>query len=140
MNKWEGIERWLKEQSLSGNWEFLKDSAWLEQWLKTFAQTIDAQTRNSESKESDFSIREGKTQLEVTYRLPADAVIEDLLLFVREDCIKLEGLPNDGQKIIRLTSLVRPKHCRASVKDGSLIIRLVKRVKPMKYHLHNITN
>jgi len=140
MNKWDNIEQWFKEQSRSQNWEFLKESEWFEKWLKTFVQSVETQSKNREHKEENSSIKESKTQLEVIYKLPQQVIVEDILLFVREDCVKLEGLPNDARKIIRLPSLVRPQHCKAVYKDGYLRIRLAKRDKPMKYYLHDITN
>lgn len=135
--QWEELEKWLRHQSRQMNWDSLKDSRFVEDFLSNFVpnQTVDKKTTHAQK----WEIKEGKDVLELTYPLPNYYEPDELLLYVREDCVKIDGLPFDKSEIIKLPKLVRPRMCKAEVKDNKLTIRLLKRVKSTKFYNHTIT-
>jgi len=135
--QWEELEKWLRNQSRQINWDNLKDSKWVEDFLSNFIPNQEANKKTMHAQR--WEIKEGKEVLEVTYPLPKNYEADELLLYVREDCIRIEGLPGDHAEIIKLPKLVRPRICKAEMKDNNLVVRLLKRAKSTKFYTHTIT-
>lgn len=135
--QWDELEKWLRHQSRQINWDNLKDSRWVEDFLSNFIPNQDANKKTTHAQA--WEIKEGKEVLEVIYPLPEKYDADEMLLYVREDCIRIEGLPFDRAELIRLPKLVRPRICKAQIKDNKLIVRLLKRAKSTKFYTHTIT-
>lgn len=135
--QWEQLEKWLRHQSRQINWDNLKDSKWVEEFLSNFVPNQEADKKTAHAQR--WEIKEGKNVLEVLYPLPKQYDPDELLLYVREDCIRIEGLPFDHAEIIRLPKLVKARICKAQIKDNKLVIRLLKRAKSTKFYSHTIT-
>lgn len=139
--QWDEVEKWLRQQSRQINWDSLKDSRWVEDFLSNFVpnQDADKDAFKGATHAQRWEIKEGKDVLEVTYPLPYGYDPEDLILYVREDCVRIEGLPNEKSEIIRLPKLVKARVCKAKIEDNKLNIRLLKRAKSTKFYTHTIT-
>ncbi|URN94286.1 MAG: Hsp20/alpha crystallin family protein [Candidatus Pristimantibacillus lignocellulolyticus] len=142
MKNWDDFEKWFSNTNFPKNLESLREIPVLDNWINQIKQATAATTtnKNEHASKSNYQIREGKEVLEVTFQLPIGYEQEDILLFVREDFVKIEGLPDQHIELIKLPKLVKSKECKAKIEEDKLIIRLTKRPRPIKFYRHFITN
>ncbi|MNH36541.1 hypothetical protein D3C79_973390 [compost metagenome] len=67
-------------------------------------------------------------------KLPAGYDKDRLRLYVREDRLKLEGLPDGKIETIKLPKLVKPRVCKTLLKDDILKVKLRKRPPIRTYY------
>lgn len=138
MNNWSELEKWLSTTNFEKSMEAFKDIPVVEQFFNSMKKT----SRSSEERtvHKHYRFKDGKEHLDVLYELPANARLDDIKLFLREDYIRLEGLPDETIEMIKLPKLVKAKFCRAKLVDGELQIRLMKRPRSRKFYEHPIQN
>lgn len=141
MKTWEEFEKWLNSGNIPKQLESLKDIPLFDNWLHQIRQATGVQaTARKEGVRKSYQIKENKDQLEVTYELPANYDAADIVLFVREDYVKIEGLPEQQIELIKLPKLVKASVCKSKIQDDILIIRLTKRPRPIKFYRYTISN
>ncbi|MUT66719.1 Hsp20/alpha crystallin family protein [Paenibacillus sp. NEAU-GSW1] len=134
-SKWDDLERWMEGQKLPKGFEVLKEPDWVEQFVRkmmTKALPEAAQAMNGIAEEA--TTFETHHFILVKFPLPAGTKRDDLKLFVREDRIKVEGLPDNRTETIKLPRPVKPRICRALVKNGILQVKLRKRPGTRTYY------
>lgn len=141
MRGWEEFEKWLNSGNIPKQLEGLREIPMFENWFQQFRhasgiQSSEKQTENSQS----YSIRENKDIIEISYPLPVHYDPVDIILFVREDFVKIEGLPEQHIELIKLPKLVKAKICKAKIQEDTLVIRLAKRPRPIKFNRHTISS
>ena len=136
MNRWSDIEKWLNATNFEKGMEAFKDIPVVEQFFRSLSQSTKDKRQSTEGK--NYRFKEGKEYIDLLYSLPADCDVDELKLFLREDYVRIEGLPDDGIEMIKLPKLVKAKYCRAKIVDQELQIRLEKRPRPRKFFEHYI--
>ncbi|MFC4777426.1 Hsp20/alpha crystallin family protein [Paenibacillus sp. GCM10023252] len=134
-SKWDEMERWMERQQLPQGFEKLREPGWIEQFvgrmmtraLPEAAETLTKRPANAQFFETHHFVV-------VKFTLPANTEPEQLRLFIREDLVRLDGLPGGKQEKIKLPKRVQPRRCRALVQDGVLQIKLRKRPGTRTYH------
>lgn len=141
LKNWEEFEKWFSSTDFPKNLEGLKDIPVIDNWIHQFRQATSGPNKAKGKEQKDtYLIKEGKEMIEIIFSLPNGYEVEDLLLFVREDFVKIEGLPDQHIELIKLPKLVKARVCRAKIQEDKLIIRLSKRPRAIKFFRHSITN
>lgn len=138
MNNWSDLEKWLSTTNFEKSMEAFRDIPIVEQFFNSMKHT--SRTTEDKTAPKNYRFKDGKEHLDVLYELPVHARVEDIKLFIREDYIRLEGLPEETIEMIKLPKLVKAKYCRARLVDGELQIRLTKRPRSRKFYEHSIQN
>jgi len=136
MNRWSDIEKWLNATNFEKGMEAFKDIPVVEQFFRSLSQSTKDKRQANEGK--NYRFKEGKEFIDLLYSLPMDCNVDELKLFLREDYVRIEGLPDEGIEMIKLPKLVKAKYCRAKIVDQELQIRLEKRPRPRKFFEHYI--
>jgi len=136
MNRWSDIEKWLNATNFEKGMEAFKDIPVVEQFFRSLSQSTKDKRQATEGK--NYRFKEGKEFIDLLYSLPMDCNVDELKLFLREDYVRIEGLPDEGIEMIKLPKLVKAKYCRAKIVDQELQIRLEKRPRPRKFFEHYI--
>lgn len=134
-SKWDELERWMEGQKLPKGFDVLREPDWVEQFVRKMMTKALPEAAQAMSGQSDtFSFFETHHFIIVKFPLPKQVNKEDLKLFIREDRIRIEGLPNNHIETIQLPKPVRPKICRALVKSRVLQVKLRKRPGSRTYY------
>jgi HSP20 family molecular chaperone IbpA len=136
MNKWSDVEKWLNATNFEKGMEAFKDIPVVDQFFRSLKQSAKGKQDDSELK--SYRFKEGKEHIDVLYNLPLHCNKEELKLYVREDYVRIEGLPDDNIEMIKLPRLVKAKCCRAKIVEQELQIRLEKRPRSRKFFEHHI--
>lgn len=136
MSKWSELEKWLNATNFEKGMEAFKDIPVVEQFFRSLKHSYSSKGERVEP--ANVRFKEGKEHLDVLFQLPHEYAPDDLKLYVREDYIRIEGLPDDTIEMIKLPKLVRAKYCKAKIVDTELQIRLTKRPRPRKFCEHYI--
>lgn len=117
----------MEGQQLPKGFEMLREPDWVQSFVrkmmtKSMPEIAGRMTGNSTAKTT-----ETKLHLGVKLKLPSGYDRDSIRLYVREDRIRVEGLPNGMHETVKLPKLVNPRICQAVVKDGMLQIKLRKR-------------
>jgi hypothetical protein len=127
-SKWEDLERWLEGQRLPKGFERLREPDWVEKFVRhMMIKAMPGVAASAGFGQSPAEVFETHHFVIVKFPLPADAVPERLRLLVREDRLRLEGLPGDERKTIKLPRAVRPRMSRALLREGVLQVKLRKK-------------
>jgi HSP20 family molecular chaperone IbpA len=135
--KWDELERWLDGQRLPKGFDVMKEPDWVEQFVsKMMTKSLPAAANSilDQAEEEGISFFETHHFLLVKFHLPREVNREDLRLLVRDDRLRIEGLPNNQKETIKLPKLVQPKICRAVVKNFVLQVKLRKRPRAGAYY------
>ncbi|MFD0958673.1 Hsp20/alpha crystallin family protein [Paenibacillus chungangensis] len=139
-SKWDELERWMEGQQLPKGFEIFREPDWVENFVRKMMTKALPEAAGllggSSSTSAEFS--ESKQYLQVKYRLPSGFDRNAISLHVREDRVRVEGLPGGKRELIRLPKLVKPRICRAVVREGVLLVKLRKRQRLQRYHEHGI--
>ncbi|PWW05689.1 hypothetical protein DFQ01_104251 [Paenibacillus cellulosilyticus] len=133
MVKWDDMEQWMKKQQLPRGFEALKDTGWVERYVKSMMANAMPEkpampgSSNAETFETHHFIV-------IKWKLPRGVHPSSLRLFVREDRIRIEGLPEQKRETIELPKQVYPRVCRALCQDGVLQIKLRKKPFDRRYY------
>ncbi|WP_336604312.1 Hsp20/alpha crystallin family protein [Paenibacillus sp. MMS18-CY102] len=139
MSRWDELERWMQEQQLPRGFEALKNTGWIERYVKTMmtkampeqmAQTVQA-SQQGHSRAETF---ETHHFIVVKWPLPQGAHPSSLRLLVREDRIRIEGLPSGEKETVKLPKPILPRVCKALCQDGILQVKLRKRPVNRQYY------
>ncbi len=126
-SKWEELERWMEGQRLPRGFEVMREPDWVEQYVRKMMTKALPEAAGAMVGGGLASFSETRSFIQVKIRLPEGCGLERLQLFVREDRLRLEGLPGGKTETIKLPKLVRPKWCQALHKGGTLLVKLKKR-------------
>ncbi|MFX3633629.1 MAG: Hsp20/alpha crystallin family protein [Candidatus Pristimantibacillus sp.] len=135
-SKWDDLEQWLKGQKLPNKgFDMLREPDWVEQFVrkmmtKALPGAADAIVEHS----GGATFFETHHFVIVKFPLPAKVDRNELRVFVREDRIRIEGLPESRIETIKLPKPVKPQICKALVKEGILQVKLRKRPGSRTYH------
>ncbi|WP_208403111.1 Hsp20/alpha crystallin family protein [Paenibacillus sp. BK720] len=137
-NKWDELERWLDGQRLPKGFDVMKEPDWVEKFVRKMMTKSLPSAANSILDQADenegLSFFETHQDLLVKFHLPREVSRENLRLYVRDDRLRIEGLPNQQKEIIKLPKLVKPTICQAVVKNYILQVKLRKRPKAGTYY------
>jgi len=136
MNNWSDLEKWLHTTNFEKSMAAFKDIPIVDQFFNNLKRG--SQSDEDRSLPKSYRFKEGKEYLDVLVQLPVNTDVQELRLFVREDYIRLEGLPDDSIEMIKLPRLVKAKYCRAKTVNDELQIRLTKRARSRKFYEHHI--
>lgn len=136
MNRWSELEKWLNATNFEKGMEAFKDIPVVEQFFTSLRNA--GKDKEVKTGTQNYRFKDGKEHIDVLYRLPSNYEAEELKLFVREDYIRIEGLPDDSIEMIKLPRLVKAKYCRAKIVEHELQIRLAKRPRSRKFFEHYI--
>ncbi|MCU6707710.1 hypothetical protein M6D81_03220 [Paenibacillus sp. J5C_2022] len=139
-SKWDDLERWMEGQQLPKGFEIFREPDWVENFVRKMMTKALPEAAgllgSSSSTSAEFS--ETKQYLQVKYRLPTGYDRYAISLHVREDRVRVDGLPSGKHEVIKLPKLVKPRICRAVVRGGILLVKLRKRQRLHRYHEHGI--
>ncbi|MCR2803144.1 hypothetical protein [Paenibacillus soyae] len=137
-SNWDDLERWMEGQQLPRGFEVLREPDWVEKFVRRMMTKSLPEIAGRITGTGAARATESKQYIGVTLKLPPGTDYGALRLFVREDAVRVEGLPGGKHELIKLPKLVKPKVCRASVKEGTLHVKLRKRAGSRAFHEHTI--
>lgn len=126
-SKWNDLERWMESQQLPKGFEVLREPDWVEQYVRKLMTKALPEAAGLLTGSQSAAFSETEHFVTVKIVLPKNVEQERVRLFVREDRLRLEGLPNGNKETVKLPKPVKPLICKAQVKDGILHIKLRKR-------------
>jgi HSP20 family molecular chaperone IbpA len=133
-SKWDELERWMEGQRLPRGFEVLREPDWVEQYVRNMMTKALPEAAGVMIGGGSASFSETRGFVHVKIKLPEGSDLEQLRLLVREDRLRLEGLPGGKAETIKLPKLVRPKWCQALHKNGTLRVKLKKRPTSRTVH------
>ncbi|WP_042162722.1 Hsp20/alpha crystallin family protein [Paenibacillus gorillae] len=134
-SKWDDLERWMEGQKLPKGFDLLKEPDWVEQFVrKMMTKALPEAAGAMSSQGDDPSFFETHHFVIVKFPLPPGVNRDELRLYVREDRIRIEGLPENRTETVKLPKPVKPRICRALVKNGILQVKLRKRPGARTYY------
>jgi hypothetical protein len=137
-NKWDELERWLDGQRLPKGFDVMKEPDWVEKFVrKMMTKSLPAAANSimDQAEENEgISFFETHHFILVKFHLPREVKREELRLYVRDDRLRIEGLPNGQKEMIKLPKLVKPTICQAVVKNYILQVKLRKRPRAGAYY------
>ncbi len=114
--------------------ELLREPDWVEQYVRKMMTKALPEAAGVMIGGGSATFSETRSFLHVKINLPTGFEKEQLRLFVREDRLRLDGLPGGKPEIIKLPKLVKPRVCKTLIKDGVLQVKLQKRPTNRTYH------
>lgn len=126
-SKWDELERWMEGQRLPKGFELLREPDWVEQYVRKMMTKALPEAAGAMIGKGMATFSESRHFLQVKIILPDGIEREMLRLFVREDRLRLEGLPGGKTETIKLPKLVKPRICKTLLKNGILQVKLRKR-------------
>lgn len=133
-SKWDDMEKWMERQQMPKGFELLREPDWVEQYVRKMMTKALPEAAGVMIGGGSATFSETRSYLNVKINLPTGFEKEQLRLFVREDRLRLEGLPGGKPEIIKLPKLVKPRVCKTLVKDGVMQVKLQKRPPNRTYH------
>ncbi|RJE89917.1 hypothetical protein D3P07_06750 [Paenibacillus sp. 1011MAR3C5] len=137
-SNWDDLERWMEGQQLPRGFEVLREPDWVEKFVRKLMTKALPDVAGHMTGTKAAQTSESKLYIGVKFKLPPDSNKELLRLRVREDALRIDGLPGGKHEIVKLPKLVKPRICQAAVKDGTLHVKLRKRPISRAYHEHSI--
>ncbi|MBH5318094.1 Hsp20/alpha crystallin family protein [Paenibacillus sp. GSMTC-2017] len=131
-SKWEDLERWMEGQKLPRGFDVLREPDWVEHFVRKMMTKALPDIAGHMSATTSAAISESKQFLGVKFKLPDGCKRDDIRLLIREDMIRIEGLPGGKHELIKLPKLVQPRLSRATVKAGVLHVKVRKRMRGRK--------
>lgn len=135
---WDDLERWLEGQQLPQGFEALKEPEWVERFVRRMMTKSLPDIAGRITGKGSAAVTESKQFITVKFKLPSGCEQTAIRLYVKEDLLRIEGLPGGRHEIVRLRKLVKPGVCRAVVKNRMLYIKLRKRTGYRKLYEHPI--
>lgn len=132
MAKWDELEQWMKNQQLPRGFEALKDTGWVERYVKSMMAS-------AMPDKPGMPVSTGPETFEthhfivLKWPLPQGVHPSMLRLYVREDKIRIEGLPNGKREVVSLPRHVYPRVCKALCRDGVLQVKVRKKPVNRQY-------
>ncbi|NBD26378.1 hypothetical protein [Paenibacillus glycinis] len=136
-SNWEELEKWMENQQLPKGFDVFRQSDWIENYVRNMMNKA-IPAASSAFQTSNSNAVETKRYVIVTYPLGESADLSAVRLLVKEDLVKLSGLPGGGSETIRLPKLVLPRTCQADYDGAVLKIRLRKRPPSKRTHIATI--
>ncbi|WP_255314626.1 Hsp20/alpha crystallin family protein [Bacillus sp. FJAT-26390] len=133
-SKWDDMERWMERQQLPKGFELLRDPDWVEQYVRKMMTKSLPEAAGALIGGGSATFSETRHFVHVKINLPNGYDKELLRLFVREDRLRLDGLPGGKSETIKLPKLVKPRVCKTLVKNDVLHVKLQKRPTNRNYH------
>ncbi|GMK37999.1 hypothetical protein PCCS19_10530 [Paenibacillus sp. CCS19] len=133
MVKWDEMEQWMQKQQLPRGFDALKDTGWVERYVKSMMANAMPE-KPAMPGHSNAETFETHHFIVIKWNLPRGVRPSDLRLFVREDRIRIEGLPQQQRETIDLPKQVNPRVCKALCQDGVLQIKLRKKPVDRRYY------
>jgi hypothetical protein len=133
-SKWDDMERWMERQQLPKGFELLREPEWVEQYVRKMMTKALPEAAGVLIGGGSATFSETRHFIQVKINLPDGYDKELLRLFVREDRLRLDGLPDGKSETIKLPKLVKPRICKTLVKESVLHVKLQKRPTNRTYH------
>ncbi|WP_053377868.1 Hsp20/alpha crystallin family protein [Paenibacillus sp. FJAT-27812] len=133
-SKWDDMERWMERQQLPKGFELLREPDWVEQYVRKMMTKSLPEAAGALIGGGSATFSETRHFVHVKINLPNGYDKELLRLFVREDRLRLDGLPGGKSETIKLPKLVKPRVCKTLVKNDVLHVKLQKRPTNRNYH------
>jgi HSP20 family molecular chaperone IbpA len=133
-SKWDDMERWMERQQLPKGFELLREPDWVEQYVRKMMTKSLPEAAGALIGGGSATFSETRHFVHVKINLPNGYDKELLRLFVREDRLRLDGLPGGKSETIKLPKLVKPRLCKTLVKNDVLHVKLQKRPTNRNYH------
>ncbi|WP_127530071.1 Hsp20/alpha crystallin family protein [Paenibacillus kobensis] len=133
MTKWDDMEQWMKTQQLPRGFDALKDTGWVANYVKSMmADAI--QEKGKLAGQNAAETFETHHFIVIKWPIPRGVHPSELRLLVREDKVRIEGLPEGKKDTVPLAKQVLPRSCKALCKDGILQIKLRKKPANRQYY------
>lgn len=133
-SKWDDMEKWMERQQLPKGFELLREPDWVEQYVRKMMTKALPEAAGVMIGGGSATFSETRHFIHVKINLPKGFEKEQLRLFVREDRLRLEGLPGGKIETIKLPKLVKPRVSKTLVKDNVLQVKLQKRPTNRTFH------
>ncbi|MFF2887733.1 Hsp20/alpha crystallin family protein [Paenibacillus sp. NPDC057967] len=137
-SNWDDLERWMEGQQLPRGFEVLREPDWVEKFVRRMMTKALPDVAGHMTGTKAAQTTESKLYIGVKFKLPPGCDKDLLRLRVKEDALRIDGLPGGKHEIIKLPKLVKPRICQAAVKGGTLHVKLRKRPMSRTYHEHSI--
>lgn len=135
--KWTELEKWVESQKLPEDFAKLREPGWIEQFVRNMMEHTLPETTKAFRNEVDVAIAEQDNYIILSFNLPEGSDLRKLKFYVREDRVKISGLPDGKSKEVKLPDLVRTKQVLSSKKGDIIKIRLQKRTPAKGWTEHN---
>lgn len=123
----------MEGQQLPRGFEVIREPDWVEKFVKGLMTKALPEASEQIRDEPAPGFAETKQFITVQCRLQAGARKGDIALYVREDRLRIVDRQSGNRRIIPLPVLVKPRICRAAVKNGILYVKLRKRPRLLTY-------
>lgn len=124
----------MEGQRLPKGFEVLQEPNWVEQYVRKMMTKSLPEAAGLLADSGNATFSETRHFVHVKIQLPDGYDRDQLRLFVREDRLRVEGLPSGKSETIKLPKLVKPRACKTLVKAGMLQVKLQKRPMNRTYH------
>jgi hypothetical protein len=128
----------MEGQQLPRGFEVIREPDWVEKFVRGLMTKALPEATDRIHDEQAPGFAETKQFITVQCRLQAGARRGDIALYVREDQLRIVDRHSGNRRLIPLPALVKPRICRAEVKNGILYVKLRKRPRLTKYVEHSI--
>ncbi len=128
----------MEGQRLPKGFEILREPDWVEQYVRKMMTKALPEAAGAMVGGGLAAISETRHFVHVKIKLPDGYDREQLRLFVREDRLRLDGLPNGKSEMIKLPKLVKPRLCKTLLKEDLLQVKLKKRPTNRAYYEANV--
>jgi HSP20 family molecular chaperone IbpA len=151
-SRWDQMQEWLARQQLPKGFEMMKEPEWVARIVKQMMEgalsgnpsaglsgmqdTADKAKKTEDFKAAISSLgaqwSENKDYLLLKLPLQGEADVQTLRVRVKEERLRIDGLPGQRPHSMPLPAPVQPRSARAIIKEGVLRVRLKKK-QPGKY-------
>ncbi|QJD82260.1 hypothetical protein [Cohnella herbarum] len=132
---WKDIQQLLGKDipwKLAANWDAKGESNWINQYVKDILQKSKSDARVKAQSSVQMETKQDAKSVSVYIRLTPDTDPRKLQLFATPDRFRIEGLPGDLKKSIRLPYLVYARTGKATMKKDRVLVVRFKRRPPEK--------
>ncbi|TYP72711.1 hypothetical protein BCM02_108366 [Paenibacillus methanolicus] len=125
-SQWEELEKWMKGQKLPSGFDLFRDPSWVENYVRGMvSKALPAVGSALGTGVADVS--ETKRYVTVVYPVDAGADLSRLRVLVREDKMRIDGLPGGKSETVKLPTLVLPDRATAILEGNALTVKMLKR-------------
>ncbi|GIO11844.1 hypothetical protein J19TS2_13990 [Cohnella xylanilytica] len=124
------IQKWLGKElpwKLAEQWERANDNSWLNQYVQNILESSKRLPRREEERTIRTETSKDEKHVLVRLALPPNASQKEIRLFATADRLKITGLPDGRNKIVRLPCLILPRSGKAAWKNGRMTVKFRRR-------------
>ncbi|MFB9330614.1 hypothetical protein ACFFSY_32115 [Paenibacillus aurantiacus] len=130
-SQWEELEKWMRGQKLPTGFDLFRDPSWVENYVRGMVSKALPAVGNALGT-GVADVTETSRYVTIVYPVDAGSDLSQLRVLVREDKMRIDGLPGGKSETVKLPHLVLPERAAAVLEGNSLIVKIPKRPRRKK--------